>query len=101
MAEITEFKTSVEDEFNKWRAKRGLKPKNKRNKKKIHTVNVTEDAWIGLLFLAKQHGILYYGDPNVSGLFEQIGTYKLLVINNKGESKLPEIGPDGKVTNLV
>jgi hypothetical protein len=89
---------SVIEEFNRWRLSHGFKPRKKAHpRKKVHGVNVSDDAWEGLLFLAEQHGIVYYGVANVSGLLEELGLYRLLIVNKDGHSKLPEIGSDGKI----
>lgn len=87
MAEIDTDEDTILD-FNAWRESVGLKPIKKRlvSKKKLRSVSLSDEAYVGLKFLATQFpSFATYGDsPSVSALLEAIGVYELMIIDPKG-----------------
>jgi hypothetical protein len=59
------------DEYNKFRADRGLPPIG--GIKMLRTIRISTPAHRGLIAIAASYGLLHDGKGNLSGLLEQIG----------------------------
>jgi len=87
VAEIDTDEDTILD-FNAWRESVGLKPIKRRqvSNKRIRSVSLSDEAYVGLKFLATQFPkFATYGDaPSVSALLEAIGVYELIILDPKG-----------------